>query len=237
MRILNPARRAIIGSGKILTEAWLSLRFLRIHAKYRNSTILGPATYVMNLLLAQHYVANVPGCVIECGVWRGGVSAGIADVLGSDREYFLFDSFEGLPPAQDIDGRAAKNWQANTTSPGYYDNCTASEEEARRAMHLSAAARFTLVKGWFEKTLSTFEPPSPIALLRLDADWYESTRLCLERLYPYVADDGLVIIDDYGPWDGCARAVHEFLYCQSQNGSGKVPRLRQFCNRVYYFVR
>lgn len=198
--------------------------------------MLGRVNYVMNLLLVHRYVVNLPGCVVECGVWRGGVSAGIADVLGSNREYFLFDSFEGLPRAKEIDGKAAKRWQANTTSPGYYDNCTASEEVAQRTMNRSAAAHFTLVKGWFEQTLPKFVPPSPIALLRLDADWYESTRLCLERLYPYIADHGLVIIDDYGPWDGCARAVHEFLCRQSQNGSARVPRLQQFLNRVYYLV-
>jgi O-methyltransferase len=235
--ILKPARRTITRSAKVLTQAGLWLRFLRIHAKYRDSTVLNRSTYVINLLLAQRYALNVSGCVVECGVWRGGMTAGLADVLGPDREYFLFDSFEGLPPVQDIDGQAAKNWQADTANPGYHDNCTASEEEARRAMSLSAAAHFTLIKGWFEKTLPDFKPPSPIALLRLDADWYESTRLCLDRLYHYVTDGGLVIIDDYGYWDGCARAVHEFLCNQSENGSGKVPRLRQFYNRVYYFVR
>jgi hypothetical protein len=198
--------------------------------------MLGRTNYVMNLLLVHRYVVNVPGCIVECGVWRGGVIAGIADVLGANREYYLFDSFEGLPPAKEIDGRAANSWQADKSSPGYYNNCTASEEEARGVMNLSAAVRYTLVKGWFEETLLRFKPPCPIALLRLDADWYDSTRLCLENLYPYLADDGLIIVDDYGPWDGCARAVHEFL-CRQSRAGGRVPRLRQFLNRVYYVVR
>ena len=123
--------------------------------------------------------------------------AGFADVLGPDREYFLFDSFEGLPPAREMDGPAALRWQANKQSPGYHDNCKAAADDARTAMRLSAAAHFSLLKGWFGKTIPSFSPPEPIAVLRLDADWYESTLTCLKYLYPHVAPGGVVIIDDY----------------------------------------
>jgi hypothetical protein len=73
-----------------------------------------------------------------------------------------------------------------------------------------------------------------IAVLRLDADWYESTITCLTHLYPHIAPGGIVIIDDYKEWDGCARAVHEFLF---KHASGGVPRIRQFENRVYFVVK
>src|ERR1700736_3521338 len=93
-----------------------------IYRKYRTFTMIDGPTYLKNLMLA-HSFRHIPGCVIECGVWRGGMSAGLADVLGPDREYFLFDSFEGLPPAEEIDGPAALLWQSNTQSPEYHDNC------------------------------------------------------------------------------------------------------------------
>jgi len=154
---------------------------------------------------------HVHGCVIECGVWRGGMSAGIAEVLGPDRDYFLFDSFEGLPPATEADGNDAKNWQKDTQGTTYYDNCRAPVEFAARAMKLSGAPRHKLIKGWFEDTLPVFVPPFPIAILRLDGDWYESTMISLESLFEHLAPGGIVILDDYYAWDGCSRAVHDFL--------------------------
>jgi len=160
--------------------------------------------------------------------------AGFADVLGPDGKYFIFDSFEGLTPAVEIDGPAALRWQADTQSPGYHDNCKAAADDARTAMGLSAAAHFSLLKGWFDETIPPFSPPEPIAVLRLDADWYESTLTCLKYLYPHVAPGGVVIIDDYEPWDGCARAVHEFLLGYASEG---VPRIRQYENDVYFVVK
>jgi O-methyltransferase len=190
--------------------AVLRKRFYFIYRKYRHYTMIPTEIYVPNLLLA-HQLRHVDGCVVECGVWRGGMIAGIAEVLGPHRAYFLFDSFQGLPPAEEIDGQVAIAWQTDIDSPTYYNNCTASEMEARTAMRLSKAAQYSIVRGWFEETLPHFKPPCPIALLRLDGDWYQSTRLCLEYLSPYLARNGIIIVDDYYTWDGCARAVHEFL--------------------------
>jgi O-methyltransferase len=204
-----------------------------VYRKYRAFTMIDGPAYIKNLRIA-HSFRHIPGCVIECGVWRGGMIAGFADVLGPDREYFLFDSFEGLPPAREIDGPAALRWQANTQSPRYHDNCKAAADDARIAMDLSAAAHFSLLKGWFDETIPPFSPPNPIAVLRLDADWYESTLTCLKYLYPHVAPGGVVIIDDYEPWDGCAQAVHEFLVTNTSSG---VPRIRQYENSVYFFVK
>jgi hypothetical protein len=78
-------------------------------------------------------------------------------------------------------------------------------------MRRAAVPNVRFVKGWYQDTLSGFVPPAPIVVLRLDADWYESTRQCLQALYPHVARGGLILIDDYYSWDGCARAVHEYL--------------------------
>jgi O-methyltransferase len=187
-------------------------------------------SYVENLFLARQ-VAKLDGCIVECGVWRGGMMAGISTVLGPDREYFLFDSFEGLPPAKEVDGSAALEWQRNTQAPDYYDNCSAGEEYARRAMTLAGARTFHLVKGWFEETLPSFAPPKPIALLRLDGDWYDSTMVCLESLFHHVIPGGLIIVDDYYAWDGCTKALHDFLSRQSAveriRSQGEVCYLRK----------
>jgi O-methyltransferase len=101
-------------------------------------------------------------------------------------------------------------------------------------MRMAGVPRSVTVKGWFEHTVPSFEPPSPIALLRLDGDLYESTKVCLESLYEHVAANGLIVIDDYGTWEGCARAVNEFLARTSEH---HVPRLRQYANRVFYIVK
>ena len=164
-----------------------------------------------NMLIAD-LRRHVQGCVVECGVWRGGMSAGMAEVLGPGREYFLFDSFEGLPPAKEhLDGAEALKWQQDTKGETYFDNCRAPIEFAERAMRLSGVPKYTLVKGWFEETLPGFVPPKPIAILRIDGDWYESTTTALESLFKHLAPQGIVIVDDYYAWDGCSRAVHDFL--------------------------
>ncbi len=172
------------------------------------------ATYMRNLRLAER-VRDVPGCIVECGVWRGGMIAGIAELLGPQRPYILFDSFEGLPPAQAIDGPGALAWQADREGPAYYDNCSAPLEAAETAMEMSGAHNVELVRGWFRDTLPAYTPPAPVALLRLDGDWYESTILSLTHLYPHMARRGLILVDDYYTWDGCSRAVHEFLARES----------------------
>ena len=185
------------------------LRYRLIFRKYREFTMIPGHSYVGNLHLAAR-VRNVPGCIVECGTWRGGMIAGIADVLGRSRHYYLFDSFEGLPPAREIDGQAALAWQSDTTGSAYYNNCTASEDDARRAMSRSRARNYQIVKGWFEATLPGMKWIEPIALLRMDADWYESTRCILENLASRLAPGGLILVDDYYTWDGCAQAVNEF---------------------------
>jgi O-methyltransferase len=183
-------------------------RLRKIYAKYKGSTMITADDYVENLRLAR-WIRHIPGSIIECGTWRGGMIAGMADVLGSDRRYYLFDSFQGLPPAKEIDGVAALAWQSNKTSPGYYNNCTASEEDARAAMSASPAKDYHIIKGWFDETLQKMKLSEPIALLRMDADWYESTKSIVDAFALHVASGGMIIVDDYYTWEGCTRAVNE----------------------------
>jgi O-methyltransferase len=183
------------------------LRFRKIYRKYRDFTMVPENWYAGNLHLAEK-VNSLRGAIVECGTWRGGMIAGIADTLGPDRKYYLFDSFEGLPPVKEIDGPAALAWSRDVNGPAYHDNCRASEDDAKLAMSMSAAKDFTIVKGWFKDTLPAANL-GPIALLRMDADWYDSTKQILDNLAHSVVSGGLILIDDYYVWDGCTRAVNE----------------------------
>lgn len=202
-------------------------RHRNIYQRFQDFTMIPRDTYSVNLSLAER-VKFISGCVVECGVWRGGMTAGIASILGPDRKYFLFDSFEGLPPAKEIDGPAAIKWQQNTKSSNYYDNCAAPPEFAERAMRLAGISSYELVRGWFNTTVPTTKIEEPIALLRLDADWYDSTMICLEFFYKKVRPGGLIILDDYYAWDGCSRALHDFLSCYSA-----IERIHSIGNTCY----
>lgn len=185
----------------------------KIYKKFRGFTMIDERTFIQNLALIETG-KHVNGAIVECGVWRGGMSAGIATLLGPGRHYYLFDSFEGLPPAKEIDGPGAKAWQANTSGPMYFDNCTAEIDFAVNAMELAIGGENNNVhifKGWFKDTLVPSNLPQQINILRLDADWYESTMECLSSLFHLVAVGGIIIFDDYYTWDGCSRAVHDFL--------------------------
>jgi O-methyltransferase len=206
-----------------------ALRSARIAARYQSHTMLLRGQFIDNLLLAGKYTPPI-GDVVECGVWRGGVIRGLADVLGETRTYHLFDSFEGLPPAGELDGEAAIAWQTNVQSPTYYDNCSADESYAR-SLFEGSGFNYSINSGWFSDTLPAFNSANPIALLRLDGDWYDSTMTCLTNLFPKLAPGALVLIDDYHTWDGCARAVHDYL---SQTKS--TLRIRQSALGTCYLI-
>lgn len=201
----------MIYSAKRIVKKIVSYLVLpRIYRKYSEYTMVPKKDYFNSLDLVSKY-KKVDGCIIECGVWRGGMIAGMADVLGANREYYLFDSFEGLPDAKEIDGEGALAWQADKESSNYHDNCTAEIEWAQKAMNKSKATNVTFLKGWFEDTIPQFQLKEPIAVLRLDGDWYDSTMVCLEHLFPLVIPGGLIILDDYYAWDGCSKALHDYL--------------------------
>lgn len=196
-------------------RALRGLRVRRVLDKYREFTIVPRRKGIANLLLC---IESAPptGCVVECGVWRGGMSAAMADVMPG-RQFFLFDSFEGLPPPKAIDGKAAFDFQ----------------RDAAARSQLSADASFAeLVKGWFSDTLPGRRLPEPIAVLRLDGDWYESTMDCLKNLYPQVMPGGLIILDDYFTYDGCSRAVHDYLSMHKTS-----DRIHQFKGVPYIIKR
>jgi O-methyltransferase len=162
---------------------------------------------------------QVPGCFVECGVWRGG-SAGLMGLamrhLGEQRPLHLFDSFEGLPEPTAIDEAEAKIYSGNRASGklASVGQCQAGLPEVERFLFDFLNLNRNQVKlhvGWFQNTLPTDAPKlGKIALLRLDGDWYESTMVCLNHLYPQLSPGGIVILDDYHAWAGCKKATDEY---------------------------
>jgi O-methyltransferase len=165
---------------------------------------------------------GVPGSIVECGVWRGGSMMAAARTLLSlgdeARDLFLYDTFAGMTQPQDMDrhydgSTAEQAMHAHDPSAGSMAEwCNASLEEVRRNMESIGypSERTHYVRGPVEETIPG-TLPGPLALLRLDTDFYSSTRQELVHLYPLVVSGGVVIIDDYGAWQGARRAVDQFL--------------------------
>jgi hypothetical protein len=164
--------------------------------------------------------AGVPGCLVECGVWRGGSSMAAALTLlqegRGDRHLYLYDTFEGMTPPTDADrnadGALARDLLASDASPAGV-RAIANLDDVRRNMASTGypADHVHFVAGPVERTLPAEAPGEPIALLRLDTDWYESTKHELMHLFPRLVEGGILIIDDYGHWEGARRAVDEYL--------------------------
>jgi O-methyltransferase len=178
-------------------------------------------------LLATYDIAEdverkgMDGCIIECGVARGGCSALMALVVrdnNGNRKSWLFDSFEGLPAQTSEDeyeepiGGLPGDRSANMVAEGY---CLGTYEEVEDLMFsrlgFSRDSTF-MVKGWFNDTLPQYrDKVGNVSVLRIDGDWYESTRCCLENLFDNVVSGGYIIIDDYWSVKGCRKAVDEFI--------------------------
>lgn len=190
------------------------------------------------LILATRYVAahGIAGDVVECGVWRGGSMHAVARTLAAagdtSRDLYLFDTYEGMPPAgeRDVrhDGRPAA--ELLDTLPRTSKTWAVASLDDVRAGFADVPyprERVHLVKGRVEETVPD-SAPDRIALLRLDTDWYESTRHELEHLYPRLAAGGVLILDDYGWWKGAREAVDEWLEDTGERlllmraGSGRV---------------
>jgi hypothetical protein len=169
------------------------------------------------------YVVNagIAGDVVECGVWRGGCSLAMAMMLkelGSGNKVYLFDTFLGMTEPTDIDIESSSRAPAmdeflKSERVGHNDWCYASIEDVKAnfseadCLHI---AKF--IKGDVLETLDNpGNLPEQISLLRLDTDLFESTKKELEILYPLLSANGVLLIDDYGHWQGSRRAFDEFF--------------------------
>jgi len=167
--------------------------------------------------LAQKVIdEGVPGAFVECGVAQGGCAALLTQVAAGDqdgRQCWFFDSYEGLPDPTDADFENGRTGQHIRPLPK--GSCLGTLEEVSKLLFDEMDAdreQVHMVKGWFQDTLPLERSAiGPIALLRADGDWYESTKCVLENLYDAVSEGGYVIIDDYCSCFGARRATDEFL--------------------------
>jgi O-methyltransferase len=183
---------------------------------------LTPPDRIEALCSAVGYIARakIPGAIVECGVWRGGsVMAAALELLrngDSDRDLYLYDTFVGMtaPSDRDVDhlGNPCGYVEGEVLMQTRHSTGEGLMAEVRRTIESTGYPpdRIHLVEGRVEETLPEIMPQQ-IALLRLDTDWYESTRHELEHLYPRLASGGVLIADDYGEFRGAREAVDEFF--------------------------
>jgi O-methyltransferase len=147
---------------------------------------------------------RIPGAIVECGVLDGGTSALMAHATAmSGRDVHMFDSWQGLPETTSEDGQASKKWQGNVVG--------SPRRVARVMKQLNVdAKRLHFHVGWFEDTFPHANIPA-IALLHIDCDFYEPTKLCLDTWYSKVVSGGFIQFDDYVAFVGFRTAVDEFL--------------------------
>ncbi len=192
--------------------------------------------------LAQDAVkSGIRGAFVECGVWKGGV-AGVMGYVAKKEEKgrltWLFDSFEGLPEPTSKDGDTAIEYSGKKYSGKLVSiqKCVGLVEDVKKVLFSVLSLKegeIRMVKGWFQDTLPKAKREiGEIAILRLDADWYESTRCILENLYDLVVQHGYIIIDDYGHWEGCRKAVDEFLTARNLQ-----IKMHQADSMVAYFQK
>jgi tetratricopeptide (TPR) repeat protein/predicted O-methyltransferase YrrM len=188
--------------------------FQEIYAAIRPYTMLSPQRlHSIYALTKKICLDNIPGNFVECGVAAGGSTALMASVIKrfskQPRLLYSFDSFEGMPEptARDRHQGVTANssgWGAGT--------CAAPIESVKEiCARLGVTEVVSPVKGYFEQTLPAWRNAvGMISFLHLDGDWYQSTKTILENLYDRIVNDGVLQADDYGHWEGCREAIHEF---------------------------
>lgn len=229
-KFYNAIKRAFGISGKNLGEVLampplppdFDESTVRIFRSIQEFTMTSPER-INELVEAVKYVVDnkIEGDFVECGVWRGGSTMAIAHKLlelgQKDKEIYLYDTFTGMvaPSDEDISftGEIAQEiFQKTKVSDDASDWCYAPIDEVMKNAFDTGypGERFHFVKGKVEDTIPN-EIPEKIALLRLDTDWYESTRHELIHLFPRLSPYGILIIDDYGCWQGAKKAVDEYI--------------------------
>ncbi|MEI6778652.1 MAG: TylF/MycF/NovP-related O-methyltransferase [Chloroflexales bacterium] len=199
-----------IGAMLVARPSVESLHLARLIMQVKPAHTMVRNLSLINLYRMVRYInrSALPGVIVECGVWNGGSAAMMAAACHDthvQRDFWLFDSFEGLPPPTEKDNSIERTHYFE----GWNKGSVANVERIFRKLGLPRdQVRF--VKGWFEDTIPV-STVNQIALLHIDADWYDSVSLVLNTFYDRVTPGGYVVLDDYGYWEGCDRATHDFL--------------------------
>jgi len=195
-------------------------KIIEISEKYSMSGRLR----MWSLIQSVKYIIDnkIEGDLVECGVWRGGNLILMQQLINRykiNKRIYGFDTFEGMSKPKEIDvdyeGRSAIEMLSNSKKkndlPDIWAYCDI-ETVKKNILNSVNSNNITLVKGKVENTLLLKKNlPDKISILRLDTDWYESTKTELEILYPKLSKNGVLIIDDYGHFMGCKKAVDEYF--------------------------
>jgi hypothetical protein len=199
---------------------------VEIYKKIKDHTMTSPER-IYSLIEAVRYVVKnrIPGAIVECGVWKGGSMMAVAETLRAlgeeSRELYLYDTFEGMSEPSEEDRTWAGEQAAVLLSDRDREKnkiwAYSTIETVRGGMRSTGYPenKIRYIKGKVEETIPGVLPRE-IALLRLDTDWYESTRHEMQHLYPLLQKSGVLILDDYGHWQGARKAVDEYFAQSSE---------------------
>ena len=225
LRRRNQPSTGLAADEKLLASA--SEGDKRIVERARPHTMTGVAR-LLALIDATRYCVgrDLQGAFVECGVWRGGsvlaMILTLQELEAPERDIYLYDTFEGMtePTHEDVsetEGSAVEAWEAAEREnrrawEEMFGNQVFNEETVRSLLFETGYSpdRLKFVRGPVEETVPSVAP-AELALLRLDTDWYESTRHELIHLFPRLRSGGVLIIDDYGHWRGARTAVDEYF--------------------------
>lgn len=197
-------------------------QFLRIFNKCQSYTMTSKARMFALYKTVKYIIdAKIPGDFVECGVWKGGSAMIIASTLKelgiNNKKIYLYDTFEGASKPTESDytigegEKALDLWRKNKENSDEKLFFSSLSEVKKNMFSIKyPKEKIIFVKGKVEDTIPKTLPEN-ISLLRLDTDWYESTKHELEYLYPLLSQKGILIIDDYGCWAGAKKAVDEYF--------------------------
>lgn len=200
----------------------LSQQNIEIYNAIKAYTMTSPER-VNALIDAVNYVVTnkIDGAFVECGVWKGGSTMAMALTLKNlddeSRDLYLYDTFNGMSAPSDADvssqgEKAYDQFSRTKISKDSSNWCFSSLNEVKENVFSTGypKGKTHFIKGKVEDTIPT-NIPNEIALLRLDTDWYESTKHEMTHLFPLLKQNGVLIIDDYGHWEGARKAIDEYI--------------------------
>jgi len=192
---------------------------IEIYESVKTYTMTSPERVHALIESVKYIVKNkIDGAFVECGVWKGGSTMAMALMLKrlgvNNRDLYLYDTFSGMSTPSDADGTGAQDRysQYPKLSDDVSTWCLSLIEEVKDNIYSTGynKDKIHFIKGKVEDTIPS-DIPKDIALLRLDTDWYESTKHELTHLFPRLKKNGVLIIDDYGCWEGARKAVDEYI--------------------------
>jgi len=216
------------------SPSWPTLRLAKLIWTVKPNFTMVKCKNLINLynLVQKVNSMGLDGDIVECGVWNGGSAALMAfaclkNNAANNRILWLFDSFAGLPPPGPRDGIIENKYYFQ----GLNEGSVQKVEKAFRKLSLPMDD-VNIFPGWFENTLTKAEIER-IAILHIDADWYNSVMSVLQAFYDKVVPGGFIVLDDYGYWDGCTRAFEDYVSQNRLNGI----KLKQVDSTGAYFQK